>query len=144
MTEDENRAGEDPAPSQMSSTSTPEDSAPLPAAPSIKKAPIPFAPCTLVIPSGTLPLIEAQLAEALKIMDTFNRYIAHPHAPIRDCMEVSDCVSKLTLASANLATVAVRLQNGDPESRHRVIVEYAEPQGGGVRQTRKRLSQGRG
>jgi len=48
---------------------------------STKKAPIPFAPSTLVIPSGTLPLIEAQLAEALKIMDTFNRYIAHPHAP---------------------------------------------------------------
>ena len=121
---------------------TPEDSAPV--ASSTKKAPIPFAPSTLVIPSGTLPLIEAQLAEALKIMDTFNRYIAHPHAPIRDCMEVSDCVSKLTLASANLATVAVRLQNGDPESRHRVIVEYADPQGGGVRQARKRLSHGRG
>jgi hypothetical protein len=141
MTEDENRAGEDPAPSQMSSA--PEDSAPPPVASSTKEAPIPFAPSTLVIPSGTLPLIEAQLAEALKIMDTFNRYIAHPHAPIRDCMEVSDCVSKLTLASANLAKVAVRLQSGDPESRHRVIVEYAEPQGGGVRKARKRLSHGR-
>ena len=144
MTEDENRAGEDPASPQTSSTSTPDDSAPPQVPPVTRKAPIPFAPSTLVIPGGTLPLIEAQMAEALKIMDTFNRYIAHPHAPIRDCMEVSDCVSKLTQASANLAKVAVRLQNGDPESRHRVIVEYAEPQGGGGRQTRKRLSHGRG
>jgi hypothetical protein len=135
MTEDENRAGEDPASPQSSSTSIPEDSAPLP--------PMPFAPSTLVIPSGTLPLIEAQMAEALKIMDTFNRYIAHPHAPIRDCMEISNCVAKLTLASANLAKVAMRLQNGDPESRHRVIVEYADAEGGGVRQTRKRLNHGR-
>jgi hypothetical protein len=135
MTEDENRAGEDPASPQSSSTSIPEDSAPLP--------PMPFAPSTLVIPSGTLPLIEAQMAEALKIMDTFNRYIAHPHAPIRDCMEISNCVAKLTLASANLAKVAMRLQSGDPESRHRVIVEYADAEGEGVRQTRKRLNHGR-
>jgi len=104
---------------------------------------MPFAPSTLVIPSGTLPLIEAQMAEALKIMDTFNRYIAHPHAPIRDCMEISNCVAKLTLASANLAKVAMRLQSGDPESRHRVIVEYADAEGEGVRQTRKRLNHGR-
>jgi len=127
----------------MSSTSTQEESAP-PFVPSAKKEPIPFAPSTLVVPVGTLPLIEAQMAEALKIMDTFNRYIAHPYARILDCAAASDCVSKLALASANLAKVAVRLQNGDPESRHRVIVEYAEPQGGGVRQTRKRLSHGRG
>jgi len=105
---------------------------------------MPFAPSTLVIPNGTLPLIEAQMSEALKIMDTFNRYIAHPHAPIRDCMEISNCVAKLTLASANLAKVAMRLQSGDPESRHRVIVEYTDAEGGGVRQTRKRLSHGRG
>jgi siroheme synthase len=97
-----------------------------------------------VVPTGTLPLLEAQLGEALKIMRDFATWVNSPRAPIEKCIAVADSVGQLARASAQLGKVAVRLQNGDPESRHRVIVEYAEPQGGGVRQTRKRLNHGRG
>jgi len=100
-------------------------------------APVPSAP------SGTLSLLEAQLGEGLKIMRDLAEWIHHPQANINICIPVTEAVGSLVRASAELAKVAVRLQTGDPESRHRVIVEYADAEGGGVRQTRKRLSRGR-
>ena len=140
MTEDENRAGEDPAQTEVS-TATPEEPALLPVQSFTSEAPAhsPVPAPALVIPTGTLPLLDAQLGEALKIMDSFARFIAHPQAQISRCAEVSDCVSKLALASAELAKVAARLHQGMPESRHRVIVEYADGAREGVAKSRKRL-----
>jgi hypothetical protein len=119
----------------------PAEAAPPDAAPAAE--PPPTAPVP-VVPTGTLPLLEAQLGEALKIMQDFATWINGPEAPIEKCIAVADSFGQLARASAQLGKVAVRLQNGDPESRHRVIVEYADAEGGGVRQTRKRLSHGRG
>jgi hypothetical protein len=119
----------------------PADAVPADAAAATESKPLAPVP---VVPTGTLPLLEAQLGEALKIMRDFATWVNSPRAPIEKCIAVADSVGQLARASAQLGKVAVRLQNGDPESRHRVIVEYAEPQGGGVRQTRKRLNHGRG
>lgn len=95
------------------------------------------------LPTGTLPLLEAQLGEVLKIMQDFATWIRSPHNSIHTCVEVADTVARLAQSSAVLGKVAARVQNGDPESRHRVIVEYAGPQGEGVTQSRKRINHGR-
>lgn len=119
---------------------SPADNAPADAASA--SGPPPIVPVT-VAPTGTLPLLEAQLGEALKIMRDFATWVNSPRAPIEKCIAVADSVGQLARASAQLGKVAMRLQNGDPESRHRVIVEYADAEGGGGRQMRKRLSHGR-
>ena len=103
----------------------------------------PLAPPAPLEAAGTLWILEAQLGEALKIMQDLAAWVRHPGSDIHTCLPVADAVGQLARASATLAKVAVRLQNGDPESRHRVIVEYAEPGGGGVRQSRKRINHGR-
>ena len=72
------------------------------------------------IPSGTLPLLDAQLGEPLKIMQDLSAWIRHPYSAILTCISVADSVSRLVQASATLGKVASHLQNGDPESRHRV------------------------
>lgn len=82
------------------------------------------------LPAGTQLLLDAQLGEALKIMRDFADWV-HSPAPIQDCIQVSHALGSLMTASATLATVSARLQKGDPESRHRMIVEYAEPAFGG-------------
>jgi len=114
------------------STASPEPNAPP--RPSI---PLPPPP---PIPSGTLPLLDAQLGEALKIMQDLAAWVRHPYSAIDTCMSVADSVSRLVLASATLGKVASQLQNGDPESRHRVIVEYAGDRGEGIRKSRKRIN----
>ena len=85
----------------------------------------------LPVPLGTQPLLDAHLGETLKIMRDYADWVHLPHAPIDDCMRVSDALARLMTASATLATVSARLQKGDPESRHRMIVEYAGPEGEG-------------
>ena len=92
--------------------------------------------------SGTLPILDAQLGEALKIMQDFTGWIRNSGSEMQTRMHVSHAVAHLMEACAALGKVATRLQNGDPESRHRVIVEY--PEGGGVAQSRKRINHGRG
>jgi len=95
-------------------------------------------------PTGALPLLEAQLGEVLKIMQDFATWIVHqPNTDIHAYVAMADSVARLAQSSAVLGKVAARLQNGDPESRHRVIVEYAGPDGGGVAQSRKRINRGR-
>lgn len=89
----------------------------------------PYAP----LPVGTEPMLEAQLGEALKIMRDFADWVHHPSAGIGDCIRVGDALGRIMTASATLATVSARLQKGDPESRHRMIVEYAGHQGEGRR-----------
>ena len=89
----------------------------------------PYAP----LPLGTAPLLDAQLGEALKIMRDFADWVHQPTAAITDCVQVSAALGSLMTASATLATVSARLQKGDPESRHRMIVEYAQPEGEGRR-----------
>jgi hypothetical protein len=92
---------------------------------------------------GALPLLEAQLGEVLKIMQDFATWIHQPNTSIHTCVSVADSVARLVQASAVIGKVAAQLQNGDPESRHRVIVEYAGPDGGGVARSRKRINHGR-
>jgi hypothetical protein len=105
------------------------------------------------LPLGTAPLLDAQLGEALKIMRDFADWV-HSPTPIEDCIRVSEALASLMTASATLATVSARLQKGDPESRHRMIVEYAVPprdegglprrshlaQAGGSAKSRKRIN----
>ena len=93
-------------------------------------------------PSETLAILEAQLGEALKIIEDLSRYVQHPDSDVLMTIPVADAVSRMVLASASLGKVASRLQNGETESRHRVIVEYAAP-GEGVGETRKRISRER-
>jgi hypothetical protein len=101
----------------------------------------------LPLPVGTQPMLEAQLGEALKIMRDLSAWVHHPHSGIGDCIRVGDAVGRMMSASAMLATVAARLQKGEPESRHRMIVEYAapnRPEGEGSAKTRKRINRGHG
>jgi hypothetical protein len=126
---------------EQSDHETGEDSissaAPEPEAPPVTSTPLPLPP---PIPSGTLPLLDAQLGEALNIVQDLAAYIRHPSTPIHDSVSAADSVSRLVLASATLGKVAMRLQSGEPESRHRVIVEYAEAQGERVCKSRKRIN----
>lgn len=102
-----------------------------------------IAPAEPVMPVGTLAILEAQLGEALKIMQDFSAWVHHPRSEITECVHVSRAVSELVTASATLAKIATQLQQGEPETRHRVIVEHAvPPAGGGVRRSRKRINHG--
>lgn len=76
-------------------------------------------------PFGALPLLEAQLGEALKIMRDFSAWIHHPGSEISECVHVSHAVSEMIKSSATLAKIAAQLQQGEPETRHRIIVEHA-------------------
>ena len=78
-----------------------------------------------VLPLGTQPLLDAQLGEALKIMRDYAAWVHDPNSDMRHCTQVGDALARLMVASATLAGVAARLQSGDPESRHRIIVEHA-------------------
>jgi hypothetical protein len=101
----------------------------------------------LPLPIGTQPMLEAHLGEALKIMRDLSAWVHHPHSGIGDCIRVSDAVGRMMSASAMLATVAARLQKGEPESRHRMIVEYAAPnttEGERPAKSRKRINRGHG
>lgn len=97
----------------------------------------------LPVPVGTQLLLDAQLGEALKIMRDYSQWVHGPQIPIHHCLNVSDALARLMLASAQLGTVAARLQAGEPESRHRVIVEHAAPasaRGERVGETAKRIN----
>ena len=87
---------------------------------------LPYAP----LPLGTQPMLEAQLGEALKIMRDYADWVHQPSAGIGDCIRVGDALGRIMTASAMLATVATRLQKGEPETRHRMIVEYVDGEGG--------------
>ena len=82
------------------------------------------------LPVGTQPLLDAQLGEALKIMRDYTDWVHSPSVPMEECMNVGDAIARMMTASATLAAVAVRFQNGEPESRQRLIVEYAGTRGG--------------
>jgi hypothetical protein len=98
-------------------------------APPRPRIPLPPSP---PIPSGTLPLLDAQLGEALKFMQNLSAWIRHPYSAIHTCIFVADSVSGLVQASATLGKVASHLQNGDPESRHRGICRW----GGGAQKSK--------
>ena len=83
------------------------------------------------LPVGTQPLLDAQLGEALKIMRDYAEWVHHPRSVMEECLDVGNGLARLMTASATLATVAARLQKGEPETRHRMIVEYVEPEGEG-------------
>jgi hypothetical protein len=85
------------------------------------------------LPQGAQPMLEAQLGEALKIMRDYADWVHHPDAGIGDCIRVGDAMGRIMQASALIGTVAARLQKGEPESCHRMIVEYAGPGGRGRR-----------
>ncbi len=117
------------------------DSPPGSPRPAPPPEPKPHAP----LPVGTQPMLEAQLGEALKIMRDYADWVHLPYAGIGDCIRVGEAMGRIMTASAMLATVAARFQKGEPESRHRMIVEYAAPQtpeGEGSAKSRKRISRG--
>ena len=91
-----------------------------------------YIPPHAPLPVGTALLLDAQLGEALKIMRDFADWV-HSPTEIDSCIQVSHALGSLMTASATLATVSARLQKGDPESRHRMIVEYAGHEGEGRR-----------
>lgn len=102
-----------------------------------------IAPPEPVEPVGTAAILEAQLGEALKIMRDFSSWIHHPGSGIGDCVHVSHAVSELVTSSAALAKIATRLQHGQSETRHRIIVERDfSSAGGGVARSRKRINHG--
>ncbi len=115
-----------------------EDGAPMPASPSL--------------PVGTQALLNAQLGEALRMMRDFSDWVHGSDTDIVQCCHVGHALGSLMTASATLATVAARLQTGEAETRHRMIVEYVEGgpaapkplgEGGeGVGESRKRINRG--
>lgn len=124
---------------------TSEDATPPPA-PLKAKPPVTVTP-HLPLPVGTQPMLDAQLGEALKIMRDYADWGHLPTAGIDDCIRVGDTLARMMTSSATLATVAARLQKGEPESVHRMIVQYAEPlvpEGEGSAKSRKRINRGNG
>jgi len=120
----------------------PDMTADAPPPPQPAKFP-PHAP----LPVGTQSLLDAQLGEALKIMRDYTDWVHSPSVPMEECMNAGDAIARMMTASATLAAVAVRFQKGEPESRHRMIVEYAEPnapEGEGSAKSRKRINHGNG
>lgn len=77
------------------------------------------------VPAGMLNLLEAQLGEALKIMRDFSAWIHHPEAPIHECIQVSGALVELMASSGRLVKTVSELGGPGPETRHRMIVEYA-------------------
>lgn len=116
--------------------------APMPDAPTPPE-PVATSQSGPVEPVGTAAILEAQLGEALKIMRDFSAWIHHPHSAISDCVNVSRAVSELVASSAALAKISARLQQGESETRHRIIVERDfSSAGGGVARSRKRINHG--
>ncbi|HJW39743.1 MAG TPA: hypothetical protein VJ476_00775 [Rhizomicrobium sp.] len=66
------------------------------------------------IPDGTEDLLDAQLAEALKIVRDFSAWIHLPTADIENCMAVSGRVCALMTASAQVAKSAARARLAVP------------------------------
>ena len=100
------------------------------------------APPLPAIPAGMQALIEAQLGEALKMMRDFSAWVHHPQMPIHECIQVSHALGSLMDSSSKLVKIANGFDS-DAETRHRTIVEYANPRGEGVAKNRKRLSDGK-
>ena len=124
----------------------PPPQAPPQAAPAPKPPPVIVQP-HLPLPVGTQPMLDAQLGEALKIMRDYANWVHLPAADIHYCMQVGDALARMMTASATLATVAARFQNGEPESRHHRIIEYVEPkvpEGEGDPKSRKRIKRDNG
>lgn len=86
----------------------------------------PKFPPHLPLPVGTQPLLDAQLGEALKMMRDYVAWVHSPSVAMEDCLPVGDALARMMTASATLAGVVARLQQGEPETRHRTIVEYVE------------------
>jgi len=95
------------------------------AAPPPKPEP-PQAPAPPPLPVGTQSLLDAQLGEALKIMRDYAVWVHSPSVAMEECLPVGDALARMMTASATLAGVAVRLRQGEPETRHRMIVEYVD------------------
>jgi hypothetical protein len=106
------------------------------------RAPETIAPY-LPLPVGVPSMLEAQLGEGLKMMREFVDCVHHPAFSMDAGMRLGDTFSRIMLANAALAEVAARLQKGDSETRHRMIVEHvAPPAGEGMPKSRKRIKRG--
>jgi hypothetical protein len=76
-----------------------------------------------VPPVGTEALLDAQLAQALRIMRDLAAFVRFPHLDMIDRMQVAQTLGGLMESSATLGKVATRLKHGQEETRHRIIVE---------------------
>jgi hypothetical protein len=80
-----------------------------------------------VPPVGTEALLDAQLAQALRIMRDLAAFVRFPRLDMVDRMHVAQTLGGLMESSTTLGKVATRLKHGQEETRHRVIVEHAAP-----------------
>jgi hypothetical protein len=75
-----------------------------------------------VPPVGTEALLDAQLAQALRIMRDLAAFVRFPKLDMIDRMQVAQTLGSLLQSSATLGAVATRLKHGQEETRHRVTV----------------------
>jgi len=75
-----------------------------------------------VPPVGTEALLDAQLAQALRIMRDLAAFVRFPNLDMIDRMQVAQTLGSLMQSSATLGTAATRLKHGQEETRHRMIV----------------------
>ena len=83
-----------------------------------------------VPPVGTEALLDAQLAQALRIMRDLAAFVRFPRLDMVDRMHVAQTLGGLMESSATLGKVAMRLKQGPEETRQRFIVERAPPKRG--------------
>jgi len=73
-------------------------------------------------PFGTEALLDAQLAQALRIVRNLAAFVRFPNLDMIDRMQVAQTLGSLMQSSATLGAVATRLKHGQDETRHRVTV----------------------
>jgi hypothetical protein len=96
-----------------------------------------------VPPIGTEALLDAQLAQALRIMRDLAAFVRFPKLDMIDRMQVAQTLGSLMQSSATLGAVAARLKHGPEETRQRITVDRETApvrEGEGGRQSRKRIN----
>ena len=83
-----------------------------------------------VPPNGTEALLDAQLAQALRIMRDLEAFVRFPNLNIIDRMQVAETFGSLMTSSATLGAVATRLKHGQEATRHEVVVSHSPAKGG--------------
>jgi hypothetical protein len=95
-----------------------------------------------VPPVGTEALLDAQLAQGLRIMRDLAAFVRFPHLDMTDRMHIAQTLGSLMQSSATLGKVATRLKHGPEETHHRITVcreDAPAGRGEGVPQSRKRI-----
>jgi hypothetical protein len=83
-----------------------------------------------VPPLGTEALLDAQLAQGLRIMRDLAAFVRFPNLDMIDRMQVANTLGSLMTSSATLGAVAARLKRGPEGTRHEVVVSRVPARGG--------------